>query len=175
MIFNFHPFFGHATDPKTLRVKGQNLSRMTIMRSNWGRLIVIFITLGIVLILSTQINQILQLASHGCDLLWTPLHVNLDLRFYVNIVLPHVDPFVMVWLMILRDMFSSNYYYWMWFGIGFYCTYSYVVDHLVASSVWARWWALVSSLSVGTWLIGLLKTFLLNSIIQITTEVFLPA
>jgi len=69
MIFNFHPFFGHATDPKTLRVKGQNLSQMTIMRSNWGRLIVIFITLGIVLILSAQINQILQLASHGCDLL----------------------------------------------------------------------------------------------------------
>jgi hypothetical protein len=26
MIFNFHPFFGHATDPKKLKVKGQNLS-----------------------------------------------------------------------------------------------------------------------------------------------------
>jgi hypothetical protein len=69
MIFNFHPFFGHATDPKKLRVKGRNLSRVTIMRSNWGRLIVIFVTLGIVLILLAQINKILQLASHRCDLL----------------------------------------------------------------------------------------------------------
>jgi len=113
MIFNFHPFFGHATDLKKLKVKGRNLSQVTIMRSNWGRLIVIFVTLGIVLIFLAQINQILQLASPRCDLLWTPLHVNLDLRFYVNIVLPYVDLFIMVWLMILRDMFSSNYYYWM--------------------------------------------------------------
>jgi hypothetical protein len=59
MIFNFHPFFGHATDPKKLRVKGRNLSRLTIMRSNWGRLIAIFVTLGTVLIFSAQINQIL--------------------------------------------------------------------------------------------------------------------
>jgi hypothetical protein len=69
MIFNFHPFFGHATNPKKLRVKGRNLSRVTIMRSIWGRLIVIFMTLGIVLILSAQINQILQVASQKCDLL----------------------------------------------------------------------------------------------------------
>jgi hypothetical protein len=68
MIFNFHPFFGHATDPKKLGVKGRYFSRVTIMRSNWGRLIVIFITLGIVLILLAQINKILQLASHRCDL-----------------------------------------------------------------------------------------------------------
>ncbi len=95
--------------------------------------------------------------------------------FFVNIVLPHVDRFVMVWLMMLRDIFSSNYYYWMWIGIDFFCAYSYVVDHLVASSVWERCWALVSSLSVGTWLSGVLKIFLLSSIIQITTEVFLPA
>ncbi len=68
VIFNFHPFFGHPTDPKKLRVKGRNLSRVTIMRSNWGRLIVIFVTLGTILILSAQINQILQVASHKCDL-----------------------------------------------------------------------------------------------------------
>ncbi len=83
-------------------------------------------------------------------------------------------PSVMVWLMILRDMFSSSYYYLIWIRIDFFCAYSYVVGHLVASSVWERWLALVSSLSVRTWLIGLLKTFLLSSIIQITTEVFLP-
>ncbi len=68
MKFNFHPFFGQATDRKKLRVKGRNLSQVTIMRSNWGRLIVIFVTLGTVLILSAQINQILQVASHKCDL-----------------------------------------------------------------------------------------------------------
>ncbi len=46
MIFNFHPFFGHATDLKKLRVKGRNLSQVTIMRSNWGRLIVNFCNIG---------------------------------------------------------------------------------------------------------------------------------
>jgi hypothetical protein len=68
MIFNFHPFFGHAIDPKRLRLMGWNLSQVTIM-TIMGSLIVIFIILGAVLILPAQINQILQLASHRCDLL----------------------------------------------------------------------------------------------------------
>jgi hypothetical protein len=63
MILNFHPFFGHAIDLKRLRLKGWNLFRVTIMRSNWGRLIVIFI-----IFLLSQMNQNLQLASRRCDL-----------------------------------------------------------------------------------------------------------
>ncbi len=88
--------------------KSLSLFQVTIMRSNWWRLLVIFIILGAVLILPAQNNQILQLASHRCDLLWTPLLDDLDLRFYINIVLSHVDLFVIVWLMILRDMFSLS-------------------------------------------------------------------
>jgi len=139
------------------------------MRSNWGRLLVVFIILGAILILPAQINQILQLASHKCDLLWTPLVDDLDLRFYINIFLPHVDPFVMVWLMILRDMFSLSWYYLMWIDIDFFCAYTYVADHLVASLVWGRWCFIIVN---GNLTIGLLKTFLLSSIMKIIIKVF---
>jgi hypothetical protein len=56
MIFNFHPFFGHAIDPKRLRLKGWNFSQVIIMRSNWGRLTIIFVILGVILIFPNQSN-----------------------------------------------------------------------------------------------------------------------
>jgi len=55
--------------------------------------------------------------------------------------LAYVNPFVMVWLIILRDMFILNYYYLMWIDIEFFCTYTYVVGHLVAR---LSWWVLSS-------------------------------
>jgi len=49
-----------------------------------------------------------------------------------KVCLAYENPFVMVWLIILRDMFILNCYYLMWIDIDFFCAYTYVVGHLVA-------------------------------------------
>ncbi len=61
---------------------------------------------------------------------WAPLVDNFGTEILHKMCLACVNPFVMVWLIILRDMFILSYYYLMWIDIDFFC--AYVVDHLVA-------------------------------------------
>ncbi len=73
---------------------------------------------------TTRISQVWPSSSS------TPQQFGIEILH--KVCLACVNPFVMVWLIILRNMFIFTYYYLMWIDIDFFCAYTYVVDHLVA-------------------------------------------